>query len=50
MLMMKRGDAPPSDFAKGGKFASAASGEEAACVVWEGTTADGKTLLFERLR
>jgi len=50
MLMMKRGDAPPADFAKGGKFASAASGDESACVVWEGTTGDGKTLLFERLR
>jgi hypothetical protein len=50
MLMMKRGDAPPADFSKGGKFASAASGEDAACVVWEGTTAEGKTLLFERLR
>ena len=49
MLMMKRGDAPPASFAKGAKFASAASGEDAACVVWEGTTAEGKTLLFERL-
>jgi hypothetical protein len=48
-LMMKRGDAPPAKFADGGKFASVASGRDAACVVWEGTAADGKTLLFERL-
>lgn len=50
MLMMKRGDAPPADFAKGAKFASAAGGSDSACVVWEGTTAEGKTLLFERVR
>jgi hypothetical protein len=49
MLMMKRGDAPPADFAKGAKFASVASGKDAAYVVWEGTTAEGKTLLFDRL-
>jgi len=48
-LMMKRGDAPAAKFADGAKFASAASGKDAACVVWEGTAAEGKTLLFERL-
>ena len=48
-LMMKRGDAASAKFADGAKFASAASGKDAACVVWEGTTADGKTLLFERV-
>jgi hypothetical protein len=49
MLMMKRGDAPPADFAKGAKFASVASGSDGVSLVWEGTTAEGKTLLFERL-
>ena len=48
-LMMRRGDALAAKFADGGKFASVASGKDAACVVWEGATAEGKTLLFERL-
>ena len=48
-LMLRRGDAAPAKFAEGGKFASTASGKDGACVVWEGKTAEGKTLLFERL-
>ena len=48
-LMMKRGDAAPAKFAEGGKSASTASGKGGACVVWEGSTAEGRTLLFERL-
>lgn len=48
-LMMKRGDAVPARFAANAKFASTASGKDGACVVWEGSTAEGKTLLFERL-
>ena len=48
-LMIKLGDAPPVKFAGGAKWASAASGKDAACVVWEGAAAEGTTLWFERL-
>lgn len=48
-LMMKRGKADAARFAAGGTSASAASGGNGVCVVWEGKIPDGKTLWFERL-
>lgn len=49
-LMMKQGEEAPAKFAEGGKFASIVGQKNGACIVWEGTTGEGKTLLFERLR
>ncbi len=49
-LMMKRGKGEPERFAEGGKAASVARGKDGACVVWEGKTGEGKTLLFERVK
>lgn len=49
-LMVLRGDAAPTRFAAGATSASAASGKDAASVVWEGSNGSGKTLLFDRFR
>ncbi|WP_052573603.1 sialidase family protein [Haloferula sp. BvORR071] len=49
-LMAKRGDASAERFAAGAKSASAVSGKDAVYVVWEGSTAGERALLFERVR